>query len=372
MKRKHFRILVPILVLALAVGVLLLQQLQRTEAVYFRTAAYGRMTANLEGDPFTVYRWDGGNSCTPVFTEEGDVWPEAGAISGDNLYYTVVTEENDSEVYRIYRADLKTGQRELLADLDCRVWELEVCGKDLFLAVYDPEAGYRLGVLRSGEFLDCAPLSGISRQISCDDSGCWYTAYESAEAGLHLCCLPADTLVPETVYENIPLPIELQAAPEGVYLSCQFREDIDAGAFSLVFYPRDGSGAVKLLTDLSPDGPEVSEKKRVRFQGFTALWEDKLFYVTYTDYWPNPEGEDRGEYLHCLDMKTGRVTDFGRVDPNIGAGSVRFPYLLTCGKQGFILTESDWWATDKETANRYSIYTWNGRRTELRLDGSGA
>ena len=33
---------------------------------------------------------------------------------------------------------------------------------------------------------------------------------------------------------------------------------------------------------------------------------------------------------------------------------------------------SDWWAMDKETANRYSLYTWNGRRTELRLDGSGA
>ena len=367
------RILVPILVLVLAAVVLFLQQLQKTEPVYFRTAAFGELSENLEGDPFTVYRWDGGNSCTPVFATEEDVWPEAGAISGDNLYYTVVTEENDSEVYRIYRADLKTGKRELLADLDCRVWELEVCGKDLFLAVYDPEAGYRLGVLRSGEFLDCAPLSGISRQmISCDDSGCWYRSSGSAETGLSLCYLPADTLVPETVYENIPLPIELQAAPEGVYLSCQFREDIDAGAFSLVFCPRDGSGAVKLLTDLTPDGPEVSEKKRVRFQGFMALWEDKLFYVTATDYWPNPEGEDRGEYLHCLDRKTGKVTDYGRIDPDTDVGTVQFSYLLTCGKQGFILTESDWWAMDKETANRYSLYTWDGRRTELRPADSAA
>lgn len=269
MKRKHLRILVPILVLVLAAGVLLLQQLRKTEAIYFRTAAYGRLTGNLEGDPFTVHRWDGGDSYTPVFTTEEDVWPEAGAISGDTLYYTVLTEENES---RVYRADLKTGQRELLADLDCQVWVLEVCGKDLFLAVYDPEAGYRLGVLRSGEFLDCAPISGVSHQmISCDDSGCWYTAYESAETGPSLCYLPADTLAPETVYESIPRPIELQAAPEGVYLSCQFREDIDAGAFSLVFYPRDGSGTVKLLTDLTPDGPEVSDKKRVRFQGCTTL-----------------------------------------------------------------------------------------------------
>lgn len=369
MKRKHLRILVPILVLVLAAGVLLLQQLRKTEAVYFRTAAYGRLTGNLEGDPFTVHRWDGGDSYTPVFTTEEDVWPEAGAISGDTLYYTVLTEENES---RVYRADLKTGQRELLADLDCQVWVLEVCGKDLFLAVYDPEAGYRLGVLRSGEFLDCAPISGVSHQmISCDDSGCWYTAYESAETGPSLCYLPADTLAPETVYESIPRPIELQAAPEGVYLSCQFREDIDAGAFSLVFYPRDGSGTVKLLTDLTPDGPEVSDKKRVRFQGCTTLWEDKLFYVTATDYWPNPEGEDRGEYLHCLDRKTGKVTDYGRIDPDTDVGTVHFSYLLTCGKQGFILTESDWWATDKETANRYSLYTWDGRRTELRLDGSG-
>ena len=281
MKRKHLRILVPILVLVLAAVVLLLQQLRKTEAVYFRTAAYGRLTGNLEGDPFTVYRWDGGESYTPVFATEENVWPEASAISGDTLYYTVLTEENGGQVYL---ADLKTGQGELLAELDCRVWELKTRGKDLFLAVSDPEAGYRLGVLRGGEFLDCAPISGSSRLISCDGSGCWYTAYASAEAGLDLCYLPADTLVPETVCENIPRPIELQAAPEGVYLSCQFREEVDAGTYSLLFYPRDGSGAVKLLTDLTPDGPEVSEKKRVRFQGFMALWEDKLFYVTATDY----------------------------------------------------------------------------------------
>ena len=369
MKRKHLRILVPILVLVLAAVVLFLQQLQKTEPVYFRTAAYGRLTGNLEGDPFTVHRWAGGDSCTPVFTEEGDVWPEATAISGDTLYCTVVTEENDSQVYRIYRADLKTGQREMLAELDSWVWELKTCGKELFLVVYDPEAGYRLGVLRSGEFLDCAPVSGSSRQISCDGSGCWYTAYESAEAGLNLCYLPADTLVPETVYTNIPLPIELQAAPEGVYLSWQFVGGV-GGYSCLTLYPRDGSGEKQLLTELTPDGPEVSEKKQVSFTGFMALWEDKLFYVTYTAY-ANGGGADQGHWLHCLDRKTGKVTDYGRIDPDTDVGTVHFSYLLACGKQGFILTESDWWAADKETANRYSLYTWNGRRTELKLDGSG-
>ena len=55
MKRKHLRILVPILVLVLAAGVLLMQQLRKTEPVYFRTAAFGELSENLEGDPFTVY-----------------------------------------------------------------------------------------------------------------------------------------------------------------------------------------------------------------------------------------------------------------------------------------------------------------------------
>jgi len=357
--------LVPAVILAAAVLVFL--NARRTEPVYFCTEAFGGFTENLEGDPFTVYRWDGGETYVPVFTEEREeLRPMETAISGHTLYYALQTGEREN---RIWRVDLKTGQKEVLADLDCIVREMETNGEELFLVVYEPEAafpGYRLGVLREGAFLDCAPVHWPYSPVSCDASGCWYVEYDREDFVQRLCYLPSDTLIPEKVYEGVHMPSGLQAAPDGVYYAyIDYSEKSEPGRLS--FYPRDGSGEVKLLTDLSPDGPEVSEKKRVSFIGFMALGGDKLFYVTYTDYYaPTGEDRDRGHYLHCLDRKTGKVTEYGRIDPDTGVGTVRFPCLLTWAKGGFLLNEADWWAQDPAEANAFSFYTWSGKRTELR------
>ena len=367
MWKKRFLFLIPAVVLV--AGALFFLRAQKTEPVYFRTAAFGRLTENLEEDPFTVYRWEGGETYAPVYTaaEGEDIWAEAGAIVGETLYYTVHTEDNGSIVYRV---NLQTGEKTCLAELDSYVWYLETCGEDLFLRVYDAaQRQTRLGVLREGEFIDCARAANYYTPISCDAGGCWYMDYDS-ETYFCLCYLPADTLVPETVYENMNHPIELRAAPEGVYLSCQFREDIDAGTFSLVFCPRDGSGAVKLLTELLPDGRVVTGEKREDLMPNFALWGEKLFYLTYIG-WSKGVGEENvGYWLHCLDRKTGRVTDYGKFAPDTGVGTVSFQYLLICGKRGFLLNESNWWAQDRETANRYSFCTWSGKRTELH-EGEG-
>lgn len=369
MKRKHLRILVPILILVLAAGVLLLQQLQKTEPVYFRTAAFGELSENLEGDPFTVYCWRGGDTYVPVFTEERENFrPMSTALTGHTLYYALWCGEDERDSL-VYRVDLETGERELLAELDFQVREMSANGRDLFLTVYRSEAGHRIGVLREGTFMDCGSVFWSYSTLACDDSGCWYVEYDREIPSANLCYLPSDTLTPERVYGGVHFPVNFQPAPEGVYYAYN---DSENGSGRLVFYSRDGSGERPLLTELVPDGPEVSEKKRVTFEPFIALWKDKLFYVTYTSYWPRREGDDQGEYLHCLDVKTGRVTDFGRVNPNIGAGCVRFPYLISCGEQGFLFTEANWFAPDPETANRYYAYTWSGRRTELRPADSAA
>jgi hypothetical protein len=369
MKRKHLRILVPILVLVLAAGVLLLQQLQKTEPVYFRTAAFGELSENLEGDPFTVYCWRGGDTYVPVFTEERENFrPMSTALTGHTLYYALWSGEDERDSL-VYRVDLETGERELLAELDFQVREMSANGSDLFLTVYRSEAGHRIGVLREGTFMDCGSVFWPYSTLACDDSGCWYVDYDSETHFSSLCYLPADTLVPVTVYEHIPHPIELRAVPEGVYLSCEFGEDYDAGTFSLFFYPRDGSGEVKLLTELLPDGRVVTENKREDFVPIFTLWGERLFYVTYIGWSKGVDGEDVGYYLHCLDRKTGRVTEYGKIRADTGVGTVPFQYLLTCGKRGFLLNESNWWATDPEEANSYSFYTWSGKRTELHNAG---
>ena len=369
MKRKHLRILVPALVLVLAAVVLLLQQLRKTEAVYFRTAAFGELSENLEGDPFTVYCWRGGDTYVPVFTEERENFrPMSTTLTGHTLYYALWCGEDELDSL-VYRVDLETGERELLAELDFQVREMSANGSDLFLTVYRSEAGHRIGVLREGTFMDCGSVFFSYSTLACDDSGCWYVEYDREIPSANLCYLPSDTLTPERVYGGVHFPVNFQPAPEGVYYAYN---DSENGSGRLVFYSRDGSGERPLLTEFAPDGPEVSEKKRVTFEPFIALWKDKLFYVTYTSYWPRREGDDQGEYLHCLDVKTGRVTDFGRVNPNIGAGCVRFPYLISCGEQGFLFTEANWFAPDPETANRYYAYTWSGRRTELRPADSAA
>ena len=360
MWKKRFLFLIPALVLTAAALIFL--RTQKPEPVYIRTAAFGRLTENLEGDPFTVYRWDGGDSYVPVFTAGEEVWPDASAISGETLYYTATTEEYGGIVYRV---DLQTGEKTCLGELDCNVKWVETCGEDLFLRVYDDaQRQTRMWVLREGEFIDCARAANYYTPISCDAGGCWYMDYDS-ETYLCLCYLPADTLVPEKVYENIPHPIELQAAPEGVYFSCQFGEDIDAGTFSLVFYPRDGSGAVKQLTERFPDGRVVTGEKREDLTPIFTLRGERLFYLTYIG-WSKGVGEENvGYWLHCLDRKTGRVTDYGKIRADTGVGTVSFQYLLTFGKQGFLLNESNWWATEPEGANAWSYYTWSGKRTEL-------
>ena len=361
--KKRIFFLLPVLVLL--AGALLFLRGQKPEPIYFRTAAFGRLTERLEGDPFTVYRWDGGETYTPVFTAEEaeEVWAEASAIVGKTLYYTVTTEDHGSVVYRV---DLQTGEKTCLAELESRIWFLMPCGENLFLTVFDEaQRQNRLGVLREGAFLDCASAAVFYAPLSCDGRGCWYVDYESGTHFASLCYLPADTLTHEKVYENIPHPIELQAAPEGVYLSCQLGEDFDAGTFSLLFYPRDGSGRVKLLTELLPDGRKVTGEKREDLMPNFALWGERLFYLTYIG-WSKGDGEDVGYYLHCLDRKTGRVTDYGKFRGDTGVGSVSFSYLLTCGKRGFLLNESNWWATEPEVANAWSCYTWSGKRTELR------
>lgn len=365
MGKKRLRFLLPALLLV-GLGLFLLRG-RRQEPVYLRTAAFGRLTENIRDDPFTVYRWDGGETYLPVFTAEEEVWPEASAIAGETLYYAVRTEETDCPLYRIYRLDLHKGEKECLAELESRVWWLKTCGEELFLVVYDGnKRRNRLGVLREGAFLDCASTAVYHAPIACDDWGCWYVDYDGETFFTSLCYLPADTLVPMAVYENVPRPVDLQAAPEGVYLSCQYGEDFDAGTFSLFFYPRDGSGAADLLTDLIPHGPEVSEKKKAGFMGSFALWRERLFYVTYHSSRP---GEDQGCYLHCLDRKTGKVTDYGRIEPDTGVGTVEFRYLMSFGKRGFLLNASNWWASEPEQANVFSFCTWSGKRTELRLEG---
>ena len=97
-----------------------------------------------------------------------------------------------------------------------------------------------------------------------------------------------------------------------------------------------------------------------------ALWGERLFYVSYIGWAKGVDGEDVGHWLHCLDRKTGRVTDYGKFRPDTGVGSVSFRYLLICEKRGFLLNESNWWATEPEGTNGYSYYTWSGKRTELR------
>ena len=357
MKRKLLRILVPALVLILAAGFRLLRQLQKTEPVYFRTAACGWLTESLEDDPFTVYCWKGGKTYTPVFTEEQEqLLPRACAMWEDTLYYAIWTEAGGSQVYR---ADLETGQKIMLADLYSRVWELAANGEALFLKVYRSEGRCHLLVLRDGELRDCAADLGFS-PISCGAAGCWYMEWDREADTGSLCYLQADTLIPKTVCQNTFYPFALQAAPDGVYCAWQR----PSGGFRLVFYPLDGSGEKELLTELTPDGPGGSGKKQASFTGNMALWEDKLFYITFTAYsgWDEP---DRDHWLHCLDLKTGKVTDYGKASQNTGLGAVRFPYLLSCGKKGFILTESDWQAVDAAAANRYFLYRWNGGRTEL-------
>ena len=363
MRKKILLFLIPAMIL-LAAGLMFLRT-QKPEPVYIRTAAFGRLTELIPEDPFTVYRWDGGETYAPVFTaaEGEEVWPEASAIAGETLYYTVTTEEYGGMVYRV---DLPTGEKTFLGELDCNVKWLEACGEDLFLLAYDEaQRQIRLWVLREGEFIDCTRAAIRYSPISCDERGCWYVDYDSETHFSSLCYLPADTLVPVTVYEHVPHPIELQAAPEGVYLSCQFGEDFDAGTFSLFFYPRDGSGEVKLLTELLPDGRVVTENKREDFVPNFVLWRERLFYVTHIGWSKGVDGEDAGYYLHCLDRKTGRVTDYGKFRADTGVGTVQFQYLLICGKRGFLLNESNWWATDPEGANAYSFYTWAGKRTEL-------
>ncbi len=362
MWKKRFLFLIPALVLTAAALIFL--RTQKPEPVYIRTAAFGRLTENLEEDPFTVYRWDGGDSYVPVFTAGEEVWPDASAISGETLYYTATTEEYGGIIYRV---DLQTGEKTCLGELDCNVRWLEACGKDLFLLAYDDaQRQIRLWVLREGEFLDCARAAIRYSPISCDDRGCWYVDYDSETHFSSLCYLPADTLVPKKVYEHLPHPIELQAAPEGVYYSCQFGEDYDAGTFSLFFCPRDGSGAVKLLTELFPDGRVVTGEKREDLMPNFALWGERLFYLTYIGRYKGG-GEDMGYWLHCLDRKTGRVTDYGKIRADTGVGTVPFQYLMSFGKRGFLLNESNWWATDAAGANVYSAFTWSGKRTELHI-----
>ena len=60
------------------------------------------------------------------------------------------------------------------------------------------------------------------------------------------------------LYRSTHFPLNFQPAPEGVYYAYN---DSENGSGRLVFYSRDGSGERPLLTELAPDGPEVSEKK---------------------------------------------------------------------------------------------------------------
>ena len=89
--KKRIFFLLPVLVLL--AGALLFLRGQKPEPIYFRTAAFGRLTERLEGDPFTVYRWDGGETYTPVFTAEEaeEVWAEASAGVGTVRFPCLLT-----------------------------------------------------------------------------------------------------------------------------------------------------------------------------------------------------------------------------------------------------------------------------------------